>query len=160
MASVKRYSCSRRRGSSDAGWSHSQGNDHCGLLSCDTGLQGQPPCGGWLSWPNLGKGPFRTWNVWERKLAESTTFGDYFPSTAVGLLHTYDSSVAHIHAQLYNYFKLFFGVKLAVLPWRHYGNYSTRGQRETNGSRGGTREEKYVIVGPTRTRSLRTRGVQ
>ncbi len=122
------------------GWSRSQGSDHCGLVSCDTGLQGQPPCGGWLSWPNLGKGPFRTWNVWERKLAESTTFGDYFPSTAVGLLHTYDSSVAHIHTQLYNYFKLFFGVKLAVLPWRHYGNYSTRGQRETNGSRGGMRE--------------------
>lgn len=41
---------------------------------------------------------------------------------------------SHILAQLYNYFKLFFGVKLAVLPWRHYGNYSTRGQRETNGS--------------------------
>lgn len=87
-------------------------------------------------------GLFRTQNVWERKLAESTTFRDYFPSTAVGLLHTYDSSVAHIHAQLYNYFKLSFRVKHAVLPWRHYGNYSRRGQRETNGSGGGTRERE------------------
>lgn len=42
--------------------------------------------------------------------------------------------------QLCNYFKLFFRVKHAALPLRHYGNYSTRGQRETNGSREGIRE--------------------
>lgn len=44
------------------------------------------------------------------------------------------------HTLLCNYFKLFFRVKHAALPWRHYGNYSTRVQRETNESREGIRE--------------------
>lgn len=50
--------------------------------------------------------------------------------------------LSHTLAQLCNYFKLFFRVKRTALPWRHDGNYSTRGQRETKGSGEGIRERE------------------